>query len=139
MFSFPRLRKRITAQPVVGGGMMGFIMQAPSGSPQAGLAASNVVGQQRGYYHFHEGDLFTPGTGNFVLDPVYETPLMCVWGNGSLRQPNVFNPLQPPQVWPLPVFKTQGLGGLQTGQLMLAPLMSTSPIETPISQSPVAG
>lgn len=139
MFTFPSLRKRITAQPVVGGGMMGYIMQAPQGSPNAQLSAPYSVGQQRGYYHFHEGDLFTPGTGNWVLDPVYETPLMCVWGNGSLiTKPNFFNPLQPPQIYPNMVFRTVGLGGLQTGQMMLAPLMSTQPTQGEFV-APIAG
>ena len=55
------------------------------GAPTARSSDPNeVINQKPGpLYHMHEGDIFEPGTGNWVLDPAFDGPLMTVWGNGS--------------------------------------------------------
>lgn len=76
-----------------------------------------------GIYFYHEGDLFTPGTGNYVFEPWFELPLVTIWGNAFLRRPNTFNPLQTAQVQVLPNIVNNGIGGLQAGQFELEPLL----------------
>lgn len=76
-------------------------------------------------YHYHEGDLFTPGTQNYVFDYPFELPMMTIWGNAFLRQPNTFNPLQPPQMMSQPNVMLNGIGGLVAGQMAFQPLEST--------------
>jgi hypothetical protein len=81
-----------------------------------------------GLYHFHEGDLFTPGTGNYVYDAPFELPMKTLWGGSTaqafLRTPNVWKVLQPPQVYSQPTVKTSGIGGPVAGQMILQPLNS---------------
>lgn len=74
------------------------------------------------FYQYHEGDLFTPGTGNYVFEPTTELPLQTVWGNAFLRKPNRFNPEQPPQVYSQPNVFINGIGGLVAGQFAFQPL-----------------
>jgi hypothetical protein len=76
-----------------------------------------------GIYSYHEGDLFTPGAGNFVFEPNFELPLQTIWGFGFIRNPNTFNPLQPPQVLSPPNVQANGIGGLQAGTIQLEPLI----------------
>ena len=76
-----------------------------------------------GLYFYHEGDLFSPGTGNWVFEPTTELPLVTVWGRGFLRKPNTFNPVQPPQVMARPTLRQSGIGGLQAGGVALEPLL----------------
>jgi hypothetical protein len=121
-FSFPALRKKKPSEPITGGNTW-FQTQSPQGSP---VSADQLVGGtfQPGIYYFHEGDLFTPGTGNFVFVNGFELPLVTMWGKGFLRTPNTFNPLQPrPLVAPQTV-TASGLGGLQAGQFQLDPLQA---------------
>lgn len=110
------------------GGLFAGIMQGifGYGDPSSGknIAPGGEPGPSGGLYHFHEGDLFNPGTGNYVLEPVFDNPLFTVWGKAFLRVPNTFNPVQPPQVWAAPTVKTSGLGGLQAGTMALQPLES---------------
>lgn len=73
-------------------------------------------------YHMHEGDIFEPGTGNWVLDPAFDGPLMTVWGNGD-GYPKVWGVTSEPAVIALPTYVTNGLGGTQSGQLALQPLV----------------
>lgn len=47
-----------------------------------------------GYYQFHLGDVFTPGTGNWIPDPAHDTQLFTIWGHGSLRAQS-FEPVPP--------------------------------------------
>ncbi|HYM35965.1 MAG TPA: hypothetical protein VET48_11245, partial [Steroidobacteraceae bacterium] len=61
---------------------------------------------------------------NFVFEPLFELPLVTIWGNAFLRRPNVFNPIQPPQVWSHPTVCQSGIGGLQAGTIDLEPLLS---------------
>lgn len=102
-----------------------------TGSPASQLSSpSEVIGETRaegGVYAFHEGDLFTPGAGNWVLEPSQETPLATVWGHGFLRVPNTFNPLQPPQLYANPNVATNGIGGSIAGQMIFQPLMEPAP------------
>jgi len=87
------------------------MMTDPAGrtrwSPQVALA-ENVVGEDlyatlgartpsqppltpatpNPFYHYHRGDLLSPGAPVWVLDQKTETPLMCQWGNGTLLAPN---------------------------------------------------
>lgn len=76
-----------------------------------------------GIYNYHEGALFTPGAGNFVFEPNFELPLQTIWGFGFIRNPNTFNPLQPPQVISQANVQQQGIGGIQAGEFQLQPLI----------------
>ncbi len=120
MFSF--LRKRVP-QTVTGGNTRIAAGEFGEGSPTAyafmdvnPLAVAHI-------YRYHEGDLFTPGAQNFVFEPNFELPLQTVWGRGFIRNPNTFKALQPPQVWAHPTVTTDGLGGLQAGQIESQPLL----------------
>lgn len=73
-------------------------------------------------YHYHQGDLFTPGAMNYVFDPPFDLPLQTIWGQGFLRQPNTFNPLQPPPFVQGPNIVVNGIGGLVAGQMAFQPL-----------------
>ena len=122
MFSF--LRPRQPSQPVIGANLR--IRAGEFGA--GGLSAYDLYGvDQRcgcgGLYNFHQGNVFFPGTGNYVFEPNFELPLLTVWGFGFVRNPNTFKPLQPPQVWAHPHVRTNGIGGLQAGTVELQPLL----------------
>ena len=93
-------------------------------NPRTNSSAQVAVPGKKALYHYHEGDLFTPGTENYVFDYPFEFPLQTIWGIAFLRRPNVFNPLQPNQVYSNPNVVINGIGGLIAGQLV------TQPIET---------
>lgn len=78
-------------------------------------------------YHMHEGDIFEPGTGNWVLDPAFDGPLMTVWGNGD-QYPKVWQIANVPVV-ALPTYQVQGIGGTVAGQLALQPLVDLNELE----------
>lgn len=120
MRTFPSLRKRIPSELVTGGLVHVMAGAFGIGSPVSGELIQPLQGP--GLYHFHEGDLFNPGTGNYVFDPPFELPLQTIWGNAFLRTPNTFNPLQPPQIMAPPHAFENGIGGLIAGQLALQPL-----------------
>lgn len=125
--SFPVLRKRYASMPVVGGGLSRIFQGVFGvGSPASQLSSPDQVkgenAAEGGVYNFHEGDLFTPGTSNWVMDPSHETALMTVWGHAFLRSPNTFNPIQPVQVYANPTAVLNGIGGPVAGQLALQPL-----------------
>ena len=147
--SFSLLRKRIPSTPIVSApsGTLNKPLapaRAPSGgdSQTGGLSriASGLFGSSnpasfsssmevvtpgpKALYHYHEGDLFTPGTQNYVFDYPFEFPLQTIWGNAFLRRPNVFNPLQPRQIQSDPNIVTNGIGGLVAGQIATQPLES---------------
>ena len=99
------------------------------GSPVGGMTGQEVgqtAAHRAGYYQFYEGDYWSPGTANWVLDPVYDGPLHTVWGSAFLRTPNTFNPLQRPQVYAPPTTLLYGPGGQVPGQLFTQPLSSDS-------------
>jgi hypothetical protein len=148
VITFPSLRKRVASEPVNGG----LVQQGVSGIPQKQVVAgsfgsslfTSLFGsgypserggkdptppvQKPGLYHFHEGDLFTPGTGNYVYDAPFELPMKTIWGGstnqGFLYRANPWKVLQPPQVFSQPTVKTSGIGGLQAGTMALQPLES---------------
>lgn len=96
-------------------------------TPQNQLSSQILLAPGHGasVYSFHEGDLFTPGTQNYVFDYPWELPMGTIWGHGFLRTPNTFNPLQPQQLYSNPNVVINGIGGLIAGQMALQPLEST--------------
>lgn len=122
--TFPSLRKRIPAQPVVSGAQVRILTgEFGNGSPFAGVAqvdprASSAI------YNYHEGDVFLPGTGNYVFESIYELPLVTIWGNAFLRRPNTFNPLQGPQVFAQSTLTPNGIGGVVPGDMELQGLLN---------------
>ena len=95
------------------------------GSPQAGLAMQNVgqvASKQTGVYQYHQGDLFTPGTGNWAFEPSHDGPVQPIWGAAFLRQPNTFNPIQHPQQYTYAAASVYGLSGQIAGQIITQPL-----------------
>lgn len=77
------------------------------------------LGEQVAIYHYHEGDLFTPGAMNYVFEPAFELPLVTIWGNAFMRTPNTFSVRQPPPPVAYPNVVTNGLGGVVAGQMIL--------------------
>lgn len=148
--SLPQLRKRVGAQPVIAADLsaahgnvgvqpgpssariktakssaLARIMNGLFGSayPADNSSAQVATRPTKTYlYGFHEGDLFTPGTQNYVFEYPFEYPLQTIWGNAFLRRANTFDPEQPPQVYSNPNVQINGLGGLQAGTIVLAPL-----------------
>jgi len=93
------------------------------GDPRYGFAQVDPRASAPGLYFYHEGDLFAPGTGNWVFEPTFELPLYTIWGKAFLRTPNTFKCLQPPQVYSNPTVIQNGVGGLQAGNVQLEPLL----------------
>lgn len=123
MRTHPSLRKRYPSTNVIVGGLSQIIAGIfGTGSPTPGLVEQASV-VTRGFYHFHQGDLFLPGTGNYVLDPSHETPLQTVWGHGFLiQQPNYVGPYGPPPLISHPAGPVVGVGGPIAGQIIFQPL-----------------
>jgi len=119
----PTLRDRMPSEPVTGG-ISRIILnhEFGEGSPMFAAVAVNPDSESDGLYQFHEGDLFSPGAGNWVFEPNFELPMVTIWGNAFLRRANTFKVLQPPQVWSNPTVTNAGLGGLQAGTIELTPL-----------------
>lgn len=120
-FTDPATRKRQSAWSI--SGAITRIMQGTfgTGSP---ISADQMVGGQIGPTAlYHEGDLFTPGTGNFVFQPTTELPMVTIWGNAFPRRSGAFPPLQPPQLYSNPNVVLNGIGGLQAGTMELEPLL----------------
>lgn len=120
----PSLRKRIPAQFVASGALVRIMTGVfGSGSPFAGVAQVDP-NPSASIYNYHEGDLFTPGSQNYVFESIFELPLVTLWGSAFLRTPNTFNPLQPPQLFAQPNVFTNGIGGLQAGDIELQGLIN---------------
>jgi hypothetical protein len=104
-------------------GALSRLMQGLFGTanPNAWTSSAEVAVPGKGaFYRYYEGDLFTPGTQNYVFEPTTElTALYTSWGRGFLRRPNTFNPEQPPQVYSNPNVRINGIGGLVAGQFAL--------------------
>lgn len=145
MITLPFLRKRVASEPVITadlsaahgstgvrtppnndappkqvsgvqrvlGGLFG------ASNPTSYTSSAEVDPRANAVYYYHEGDVFTPGTGNYVFDYPYEFPLQTIWGNAFLRKPNTFNPLQLPQIYSNPTIVINGIGGLVAGQFAL--------------------
>lgn len=115
-----------TAPPPTLSGALSRIMHGVFGvsnDPRMNLSAevTPYPGKQ-GLYHYHEGDLFTPGAENYVFEYPFEYPLQTIWGHAFLRGANSFNPQQPPQIYSQANVRLNGLGGLQAGQFAFQPL-----------------
>jgi hypothetical protein len=103
-----------------------------TGDPSKDITRDQIAASQgqatkkaQPFYQYHIGDLFTPGTQNFVFEPTTElTPLKTIWGNAFLSKPNAWPVLQPPQVWSDYRKYINGIGGLIAGQYALQPLES---------------
>jgi hypothetical protein len=116
----PPLRTRIPSEPVSGANTRILAGEFGSGSPASAFETYGDSGTP--LYQFHEGDLFTPGAGNWVFEPNFELPLVTIWGNAFLRKPNTFNPIQPPQVYANATVQMNGIGGLEAGSFDTTPL-----------------
>jgi len=116
------LRKRIPSETVSGGQSRIRLGAFGNGSPLFSMVDVDP-NSGTGIYDYHEGAVFSPGAENFVFEPNFELPIQGIWGKGFLRTPNTFNPLQNAQVWSNPNIVTNGLGGLEAGQMILQPLL----------------
>lgn len=149
--TFPALRKRIPSEPVVladlsaphgqtgvlaataptaktvKSGALSRIMTGVFGSaePASSSESFQVAQARKALYTYHMGDLFTPGTQNYVFEYPFEFPLQTIWGNAFIRNPNTFKATQPPQVYSNPNVMQNGIGGLVAGQIALQGLEST--------------
>jgi hypothetical protein len=121
MSTFPALRKRISSMftgPIAN-------QNARGGSPASGYLAIPFPDLTPAA-DYHEGDLFTPGTGNWVFESPFEDPIVTVWGNGYIHGSpgGAFNPLsQEPQYIATPRVFKDGMGGQFAGQMILQPLI----------------
>lgn len=123
----PLCRKRYPSQSMITVAGLARIAQGVFGlgNPEYGLAMQDVGSardKEGGPWNLFEGDLFTPGTGNFVVDPSHETPLATDWGHGFLRRPNAIMAYQTPQVFANQMSPMFGLGGQVPGQFLTQPL-----------------
>jgi hypothetical protein len=122
MRTLPELRTRIPSEGVTGG-IVRIITGLFGTGDTRGVAQVNPNASTP-IYRYHEGDVFLPGTGNWVFEPGFELPMQTIWGNAFLRKPNTFNPLQVPQLYSNPTVVNNGLGGLQAGIMQLEPLIN---------------
>lgn len=122
-----KLRPRMPSEQVSGGMSRIALGTFGAGSPQ--FPGWNVLGENafEGVYSYHEGDLFSPGAGNFVFEPNFELPLLTIWGQAFLRVPNTFSPIQPPQVYSYPTVVPNGIGGMQAGEYDMTGLLYEEP------------
>jgi hypothetical protein len=82
---------------------------------------SRLDGLAGGLYYYHMGDIFTPGTQNYVFQPAYTLPTMQLIGAAIYSGP------APRTTSPQVIFATQvrriaGMGGLFSGQFVQQPL-----------------
>lgn len=121
-------RTRFVSEPVATVGGLARILQGAFGvigNPRSGHGMEQVsLDAQKvgGIYQLFEADIFTPGTGNWVVDPSFDGPLMTIWGHAFLRRANQFNPIQPPQVYTAAASYLYGIGGQVPGQFITQPL-----------------
>jgi len=109
-------------------GAMSLIRQGLFGLPDSAQLQEAPVSLSPGHgasvYTYHQGDLFFPGTGNYVFDYPFELPMNTIWGHAFLTRVNKFNPLQPPQLYSNPNVFLNGIGGLVAGGIAFQPLES---------------
>lgn len=79
-------------------------------------------------YQYHLGIRFDPGAMAETFDPLFVNPLFSVGGAGRSYR-GTPNPVQPPQVYFNQQRGVNGLGGIQTGQLISQPLIDPSTFE----------
>lgn len=133
MASHPLFRKRYAAQPVAAVGGLSRIMQGifGAGSPVAGRAseqARQTAQHMGGIYYLHEGDIFTPGAMNWVVDPTHDGPLNTAWGHAFLRTANTFSPRQTAQLYTAAAAALYGIGGQVAGQVITQPLSNVQEV-----------
>jgi len=124
--SFPALRPRTPAYGYTGGISRIIAGAFGSGAPQPVV---NVASPSP-LFAYHEGDIFRPGTENYVFEPMLELPVKAWWGGGSDVNQGTPYPvnawpvydLQPPVV-SYPMVTRVGLGGLQAGAFVQQPLL----------------
>ena len=115
MLTNPYTRRRFRAShvmmaaPVPGRGRIAPPAPGPSLSYQVAPAP---------FYTYTPGDLFDPGTMNWVYMPAYETPLNTTWGHGFalLHQPKPSHIIGPVQTYAQPTvtqFWFRGMPALQ--------------------------
>lgn len=133
MVKFPSLRPRISANgpagPVTAGGISRILAGAFGvGNPID--TSSNQVNPNSiapSLYSYHEGEVFTPGTQNFVFETNFELPVKTLLGGDGAQGTNYPINAWPvgfvPQVWSNPTVTRQGLGGLQAGTFVQQPLL----------------
>ncbi|HEY6371853.1 MAG TPA: hypothetical protein VIX37_14830 [Candidatus Sulfotelmatobacter sp.] len=98
------------------------------GNPIFGLCGQNVGSardKEGGPYHLFQAALFTPGTGNWAVDPTHETPVATDWGHAFLRRPNTIMSIGPAQVFANQMSQMFGVGGQIPGQMWTQPLSNT--------------
>lgn len=75
-----------------------------------------------GLYHVHHGDVFLPGAGNIVFEPLFSLPLIQLIGAATYAGPAP-DPLQrTPQIFVSQSATVAGIGGMVAGQFMTQPL-----------------
>lgn len=96
----PFTRRRVRGTTAVGpsGSFTDVPGQARIPPPSPGPGLSFQVAPAP-FYEFTAGDLFEPGTGNWVFMPPWETPINTTWGHGFalVHQPktsHIFGPIQ---------------------------------------------
>jgi hypothetical protein len=119
----PAARARIPSETISGANIRIAAGEFGAGDPRYGFAQVDPRASAPGLYYYHEGDLFAPGTGNWVFETTHELPLVTIWGKAFLRRPNTFSVIQHPQVMANPTVRSGGLGGLQAGTIELEPLL----------------
>lgn len=136
MFSFDKLRQRVPTDPgtpkvlasnVVAPGLariLAGVFGVGNPGPGQSSSPSEVFNQFPGSpYHMHEGDIFEPGTGNWVLDPYQEVPVNTLWGHAFLIRPNTWPAYASGvQAYNQSNVQPQGLGGIIAGQYVSQPL-----------------
>jgi hypothetical protein len=126
--SFPALRPRVSGYgPTTGAIARIFAGAFGSGSPQKVVPGAQAAAP---IYAYHEGDIFRPGSENFVFESLLESPVTAWFGAGSgIRQGTPY----PGNAWPVyaaevpmiahPIVTRAGLGGLQAGAFVQQPLL----------------
>lgn len=129
----PQLRARQRSEQIAPA--MSAILGGAFGSGSLAFPpAVNAVIQNGALYHFHEGDVFFPQSPSYVFEPLFENPIVTMWGQAFLRKANTFKPVSAvPQVYAYPNIVTRGIGGLQAGELALQPLVDPNFINDSIA------
>lgn len=127
--TFPLLRSRLGAHgnPATGGISRILVGAFGSGAPVPSVVLGGV---QPLVAVYHEGDLFNPGTGNYVFEPTFELPIKGILGQGSDVNQGTHYPdarwpvfaMSPPLV-SVPLATQVGYGGLQAGAFVQQPLL----------------
>lgn len=110
--SFWTLRKRIPSRAVVGS-QGGYAIAPPAGDD------STAEVRLAGFYHYHQGDVFTPGAQNFALDPAYDWPIQLDNGNGVFRNAFAFRPTSPQTIHTTIAPPYEALRGMIVGGISL--------------------